>query len=169
MRHLHIEPDNYAFVSRCDAIRGSGKLLARLTAEIDSNMRPPKWWKPRRPPKPPAAPKILQRKFDQMDDEAALSRAHSIQCAVADYFETAQTDIIGSSRVMQHALPRMVGMYLMREKTKFSLSQIGLMFGGRDHTTALYSHRKISAELLLAEQLAFDVAWLIEAITGEQQ
>ena len=35
-------------------------------------------------------------------------------------------------------------MYLCREHTKSSLPEIGKQFGGKDHTTVLFSHKKIS-------------------------
>ena len=35
-------------------------------------------------------------------------------------------------------------MYLCREHTKSSLPEIGKQFGGKDHTTVIFSHKKIS-------------------------
>ena len=35
-------------------------------------------------------------------------------------------------------------MYLSREMTDFSLPKIGEEFGGRDHTTVIHAHEKIS-------------------------
>ena len=35
-------------------------------------------------------------------------------------------------------------MYLCREHTKSSLPEIGKHFGGKDHTTVIFSHKKIS-------------------------
>ena len=35
-------------------------------------------------------------------------------------------------------------MYLSRELTDFSLPKIGEAFGGRDHTTVIHAHDKIS-------------------------
>jgi chromosomal replication initiator protein len=41
-------------------------------------------------------------------------------------------------------------MYLCRELTPLSLPKIGQLFGGRDHTTVMYAHKKISQ--LIAER-----------------
>ena len=38
-------------------------------------------------------------------------------------------------------------MYLSREHTKHSLPDIGRQFGGKDHTTVIFAHKKI-AEIL---------------------
>ena len=45
------------------------------------------------------------------------------------------------------ALARHVAMYLARELTDASLPAIGHHFGGRNHSTVLHAHRRISAEL----------------------
>ena len=38
-------------------------------------------------------------------------------------------------------------MYLCREHTKLSLPEIGKQFGGKDHTTVIFSHKKISNKI----------------------
>ncbi len=38
-------------------------------------------------------------------------------------------------------------MYLSRELTDSSLPQIGDKFGGRDHTTVIHAHNKISEKI----------------------
>ena len=44
-------------------------------------------------------------------------------------------------------------MYLCRELTDFSLPRIGKEFGGKDHTTVIHAHKKISAEMTSDEKL----------------
>ena len=43
-------------------------------------------------------------------------------------------------------------MFLARRHTQFSLAEIGLYFGGRDHTTVMHADKKIRA--LMAERRA---------------
>ncbi len=62
----------------------------------------------------------------------------------ADYFNLAVDDLYGSSRAQQIALARQIAMYLCRELTPLSLPKIGQLFGGRDHTTVMYAHKKIA-------------------------
>ncbi len=68
----------------------------------------------------------------------------------ADYFDLALDDLYGPSRAQQIATARQIAMYLCRELTPLSLPKIGQLFGGRDHTTVMYAHKKITQ--LIAER-----------------
>lgn len=70
-----------------------------------------------------------------------------LQEATAKYFNVTRRDLLSKSRRANIARARQMAMYLCREKTASSLSDIGLAFGNRDHTTVLYSISKIEAEL----------------------
>jgi chromosomal replication initiator protein len=63
---------------------------------------------------------------------------------VADNFKLLVEDLKGTSRRREISLARQIGMYLMRQHTDLSLPRIGEEFGGKDHTTVLYSCDKIS-------------------------
>ena len=71
----------------------------------------------------------------------------SIQEAVADYFSITISDLHSKRRTRQLAFPRQIAMFLTREMTDLSLPKIGEDFGGRDHTTVLHAHDKITREL----------------------
>jgi chromosomal replication initiator protein len=77
--------------------------------------------------------------------------AHKIQVSpevilmsVADTFNVAIEDLKGNSRRREISWSRQIGMYLMRQHTDLSLPRIGEEFGGKDHTTVMYSCDKIS-------------------------
>lgn len=67
----------------------------------------------------------------------------NIQKTVADYYKIKVADMYSKKRVRAIARPRQVAMAIAKELTQSSLPDIGEAFGGRDHTTVLYAHRKI--------------------------
>ncbi len=62
---------------------------------------------------------------------------------IADFFDVSEESLTGKRRTASVALPRQVGMYILRELSSFSLKEIGARFGGRDHTTVLHAYDKI--------------------------
>lgn len=70
-----------------------------------------------------------------------------IQQVVANYFKIRQDELIAKKRTRNVAYPRQIAMYLCREMTETSLPRIGEIFGGRDHTTVIHAHDKISREM----------------------
>ena len=67
--------------------------------------------------------------------------------AVSRFFNIKVSDLKGRRRVKSVARPRQLAMYLAREHTPLSFPDLGLAFGGRDHTTVLHAHRKVSEEV----------------------
>jgi chromosomal replication initiator protein len=68
----------------------------------------------------------------------------TILATVADQFAISIDDLKGNSRRREISLARQLGMYLMRQHTELSLPKIGEEFGGKDHTTVIYSCEKIA-------------------------
>ena len=67
----------------------------------------------------------------------------SIQRWVAEFYGVSVNDLKAMKRNKNIVLPRQVAMYLVREMTNLSFPEIGVGFGGKDHTTVLYSWNKI--------------------------
>lgn len=86
-------------------------------------------------------------------DTATLT-PEKILVSVANYYDLTPEALAGRRRDRKTALARQMAMYLLREQNNCSLSEIGEILGGRDHTTVLHGCGKISAETTINPQLA---------------
>ena len=75
----------------------------------------------------------------------------SIENIVKKVSQISQIDekkIVGKSRKMEIAEARQVSMYLCRDIMGASLNNIGMFFGGRDHTTVMHAVKTIDNKQL---------------------
>ena len=80
-----------------------------------------------------------------------------IQKTVGQHFSVRLEDFSAKKRTRAIAFPRQVAMYLSRELTDASLPKIGSEFGGRDHSTVIHAHEKISKMIKEDKLLQQDV------------
>jgi chromosomal replication initiator protein len=91
---------------------------------------------------------ISDEEFDNilnyLDDRAvtSLSVEHILD-AVCAKFNLKPEDILSSGRRHDLVFARQVAMYLCRKHLGLSFPELGRAFGGRDHSTVLYSCRKV--------------------------
>ena len=71
----------------------------------------------------------------------------SIQKAVAEHYDVRLADMTSRRRPASIALPRQVAMFLSRNLTKGSLTEIGEAFGGRDHGTVIHACKKVGEKI----------------------
>ncbi|MDR2942020.1 MAG: chromosomal replication initiator protein DnaA [Treponema sp.] len=67
---------------------------------------------------------------------------------VADYFSLTPNDLKGKKKTQNIVFPRQLAMYIGREMTDYSTTELGQEFGGRDHTTVIHSIEKIKEKML---------------------
>lgn len=67
--------------------------------------------------------------------------------ATGEFFGISKDDIKSPSKSKEIAHARQVGVYLSRDLIKASFPSIGNCFGGRKHTTIMYSYEKIQQEI----------------------
>jgi chromosomal replication initiator protein len=76
-----------------------------------------------------------------------------IQQRVGEFYGMRLEDFKARKRTKAVAFPRQIAMYLSRELTDYSLPKIGEAFGGRDHTTVIHAHDKITTALQQDQEL----------------
>lgn len=80
-----------------------------------------------------------------------------IVVTVGEYFDIDPEVLRGVKRDKPIALARQVAMYVMREETQLSLSQIGAQLGNRDHKTIMHGCQKITSDINNNPELRRDV------------
>jgi len=79
--------------------------------------------------------------------QANLSMDNIIRVA-AEYFGLTPNDLKGKKRSQNIVFARQIAMYIGREMTDYSTTELGQDFGGRDHTTVMHSIDKIKGKLI---------------------
>lgn len=87
-----------------------------------------------------------------------------IQRVTADYFALSFNDLKGKKRTKAIAYPRQLAMYIAREITEYSTTEVGMEFGGRDHTTVMHACQKIDERIRSDPTLDSTINTLIRSI-----
>lgn len=99
------------------------------------------------PPTVEVAARVLADFIDTGGFRQELSIKQIIS-VVSEYFNVSEQLLLSPNRSKRVALARMVVMYLAREYTNLTLSQIGNELGGRDHSTISHGANKIAGEIV---------------------
>lgn len=89
-----------------------------------------------------------------------------IQRATAEYFGLTVRELCGDRRHRGVSQPRMIAMWIARERLKMSYPDIGRRFGGKDHTTVMSGYKKIAFLLEQGEEAITRAADAIERKLG---
>jgi chromosomal replication initiator protein len=89
-----------------------------------------------------------------------------IQRVVADHYGIPEEAMKVKKRTSSIAYPRQIAMYLARDLTNLSLSEIGNRFGGRDHTTVMHACEKIGSNKDEDSQLRHILQRLTSTLRG---
>ena len=86
------------------------------------------------------AKKILRDKIRQSSTKISIEK---IQEMTAEFFNLPSDLLRSKTRKKEIARARQIAMYLCTQHTEHSLKTIGLLFGGRDHTTVIHARQFI--------------------------
>jgi chromosomal replication initiator protein len=87
----------------------------------------------------------------------------AVQKAVAAYFSVKVVDLKGKRRHRGIARPRMIAMYLCRQLTNASFPEIGMRFGGKDHSTVINACKRIES----LQEDDEDLRNVVESLRGQ--
>jgi chromosomal replication initiator protein len=93
----------------------------------------------------PVTIEIAQRELKDVfaDPKQGNMSMDIIQRVVAEDYHLTPNDLKGKKRSAGIVRPRQIAIYLCRELSEYSLTEIGQAFGDRDHTTVLHSCKTI--------------------------
>src|SRR4249920_3809 len=87
-----------------------------------------------------------------------------IQRKVAEHFDVRLADMTSKRRPANIAFPRQVAMFLARELTKTSLSEIGDAFGGRHHGTVLHACKLVKKRMKEQDKIRQTISFIDSAL-----
>ena len=91
---------------------------------------------------------------DILGDKRKDITVELIQKAVADHFGLKVADLKSDKRLKVFVQARQIAIWLCRDMTKSSYPDIGMRFGGKDHSTVIYAAKKIDNALKNDTKLA---------------
>lgn len=83
---------------------------------------------------------------------------------VSDHFNITIADLKGNKRSASISVPRQICMYLMRTLTETPLQAIGIILGGKDHSTIKYGVEKIEKGIVKDETLNNTISIIMKKI-----
>ncbi|MBR6029585.1 MAG: chromosomal replication initiator protein DnaA [Clostridia bacterium] len=107
----------------------------------------------------------LREVFSQ--NERRVLGAETVIARISEYYSIDRDALTGPSRKREITVPRQIAMFLARELTGLSLPQIGLAFGGRDHTTVMHACATVSQGILNDAAMRLQVNDLRAMLTGK--
>jgi len=87
-----------------------------------------------------------------------------VQRVVAEAHNLSIADLKGKKRTQAITLPRQIAMFLIRELTEYSTTEVGMEFGGRDHTTVMHAVQKIEDKMRTEPSFEIKIQNLIRTV-----
>jgi len=80
-----------------------------------------------------------------------------IQSVTAKYFNISLTDLLSDKKERAFSYPRQAAMYLTKQLTPLSLTEIGRAFGNKHHSTVIYAEKSVRKARTQNERVSRDI------------
>jgi len=102
-------------------------------------------------PREAVTPYLYQRETPMADD---------ILQVVLRFYGMRKVDLISDRRAKRYTVPRQAAMYLFRELTTLSFTQMGAILGKRDHTTVMHGVTKVTNQIAQGHKIKSDIDFM---------
>ena len=109
---------------------------------------------------------LLGKRAESLNTSPLLVRPMEVLKTVAAHFDLQMKDLRGPRRNKLLVTGRQLAMYVLRFDLKLPLTEIGDLFGGRDHSTVLHGVDKITHNLTTLESLRLDLVEVRKNLTS---
>ena len=105
---------------------------------------------------------------NQLKDFLSTSSAENIsldviQKVIADNYNISVSELKGKKKDQKYAVPRQIAVYISREITEISYTELGNEFG-KDHSTIMHAYKNIAEKIMIDQNLNSKIKLLIKEI-----
>ena len=153
--HTHIDDDilEYIAINTNSNIRELEGILVSLLAQASLNKKAIDIQ---------LAKGVLKNFVTQLGKEVTID---SIKQVVSDHMGVSVEKIEGKTRKREVVIARQICMYMVKNMTAKSLKNIGEAFGGRDHSTVIYSCNMVADQMEIDEDFKNDVEAILKKLS----
>lgn len=112
---------------------------------------------------------LAERALSQLSLPIKNISADKIIEQTAKFFNISPQDIKSPRRKKNISIARQIAMYLCREMLNLSTTQIGAIFGNRDHSTVIYAIEKVKSDKERDFSIQTTINTIREMIMGERE
>ena len=88
----------------------------------------------------------------------------TIQSVIAKNYQISVAELKGKQRDKKFVIPRQIAIYIARQLTEISYTELGREFGGKDHTTMSYAYEKIAEKMKIDSSFESKIQILMKEI-----
>ncbi len=109
---------------------------------------------------------IAQQQLSDIYSEPSVGNIsiENIMKVVSENYQISVSDIKGKKRDKKYASARFIAIYIAREMTEYSFTEIGNEFGGRDHSSIMHAYNSIHDKIQTDASFSSRIKILMEEV-----